>query len=139
MRAAPQGETWEIEAVLPAAHTRAVYSVAWSEKTGRVVSCGGDSKIVVYGEVGEAKADTEGEKGEEGEKKEGEKAQKGPGKWQILATTEMGHGPYEINPRRGRRERRGRRRRGRKPRKGQENGKSSPRQRWAMGRMRLTM
>ncbi|KFY59973.1 hypothetical protein V497_03961, partial [Pseudogymnoascus sp. VKM F-4516 (FW-969)] len=97
MRAAPQGETWEIEAVLPAAHTRAVYSVAWSEKTGRVVSCGGDSKIVVYGEVGEGKADTEGEKGEEGEKKEGEKAQKGPGKWQILATTEMGHGPYEIN------------------------------------------
>lgn len=95
MRAAAQGETWEIEAVLPAAHTRAVYAVAWSAKTGRVVSCGGDSKIVVYGEVegGEAKDAEEGA----GEKQEGEKTQKGAGKWQILATAEMGHGPYEIN------------------------------------------
>ncbi|KFZ03933.1 hypothetical protein V502_10541, partial [Pseudogymnoascus sp. VKM F-4520 (FW-2644)] len=102
MRAAAQGETWEIEAVLPAAHTRAVYAVAWSVKTGRVVSCGGDSKIVVYGEVegGEAKDAEEGagEKQEvEKEKQEGEKVEKGPGKWQILATAEMGHGPYEIN------------------------------------------
>ncbi|KFY18512.1 hypothetical protein V491_04769 [Pseudogymnoascus sp. VKM F-3775] len=88
MRAAAQGEKWVVEATLPAAHTRAVYAVAWSEKTGRVVSCGGDSKIVVYGEVEEK----EGESGEE--KADGGK---GPGKWQILATTEMGHGPYEVN------------------------------------------
>ncbi|KFY09866.1 hypothetical protein V492_05322 [Pseudogymnoascus sp. VKM F-4246] len=72
MRAAPQGETGEIEAVLPAAHTRAVYAVAWSE-------------------------DREGGETEEDEKEEEKKAEKGPGKWQILATTEMGHGPYEIN------------------------------------------
>ncbi|OBT75902.1 hypothetical protein VF21_04421 [Pseudogymnoascus sp. 05NY08] len=93
MRAAAQGEKWVIEAVLPKAHTRAVYAVAWSERTGRVVSCGGDSRIVVYGEVEEG-----GEGGEKGEeKKEGEGEKAGPGNWKILATAEMGHGPYEIN------------------------------------------
>lgn len=103
MRAAAQGEKWVIEAVLPAAHTRAVYAVAWSERTGRVVSCGGDARIVVYGEVegagGAEKvevADGEVEKVEGGKGKEGEK-EPGSGKWQVLATAEMGHGPYEIN------------------------------------------
>ncbi|OBT46620.1 hypothetical protein VE00_01836 [Pseudogymnoascus sp. WSF 3629] len=102
MRAAAQGEKWVIEAVLPQAHTRAVYAVAWSERTGRVVSCGGDSRIVVYGEVG---ADGDGKDGEgvkgveggEGKKEEGEGEKVGPGNWKILATAEMGHGPYEIN------------------------------------------
>ncbi|KFY19808.1 hypothetical protein V493_07826, partial [Pseudogymnoascus sp. VKM F-4281 (FW-2241)] len=37
-----------------------------------------------------------GAEGDEGEEK-GEEGKKGPGKWQILATAEMGHGPYEIN------------------------------------------
>ncbi|KAL5345898.1 Cytosolic iron-sulfur protein assembly protein [Pseudogymnoascus australis] len=94
MRAAAQGEKWEIEAVLPKAHSRAVYSVAWSERTGRVVSCGGDSKIVVYGE-GEKEEGEEKKDGEGGgaEKEEGP----GPGNWKILAEAEMGHGPYEIN------------------------------------------
>ncbi|OBT69849.1 hypothetical protein VE03_00685 [Pseudogymnoascus sp. 23342-1-I1] len=99
MRAAAQGEKWVVEAVLPAAHTRAVYSVAWSEKTGRVVSCGGDSKIVVYGEVEGGEGKEEAEKGD-GEKVEGaETKEEGPGqgKWKVLATSEMGHGPYEIN------------------------------------------
>ncbi|KFY36920.1 hypothetical protein V494_04935, partial [Pseudogymnoascus sp. VKM F-4513 (FW-928)] len=93
MRAAAQGEKWVLESVLPVAHTRAIYAVAWSEKTGRVVSCGGDSKIVVYGEV-----EGEGEKSEEVKEGEGEKVEgPGAGKWKILAETEMGHGPYEIN------------------------------------------
>ncbi|KFY73565.1 hypothetical protein V499_06355, partial [Pseudogymnoascus sp. VKM F-103] len=104
MRAAAQGEKWVLEAVLPKAHTRAVYAVAWSERTGRVVSCGGDSRIVVYGEVKAEDAGKGEEEGKEGEKdgekgegngEEGEKV--GPGNWKILATAEMGHGPYEIN------------------------------------------
>jgi WD40 repeat protein len=43
-------EEWVEEAQLPQAHTRAIYSVAWSKQTGRVVSSGGDGKIVVYEE-----------------------------------------------------------------------------------------
>ncbi|OBT83788.1 hypothetical protein VE02_07446 [Pseudogymnoascus sp. 03VT05] len=106
MRAAAQGEKWVVEAVLPKAHTRAVYAVAWSERTGRVVSCGGDSRIVVYGEVegvadgvvGEGEGKKEAGEGEKVEgKKEGEGEKVGPGNWKILATAEMGHGPYEIN------------------------------------------
>ncbi|OAF54189.1 Cytosolic iron-sulfur protein assembly protein [Pseudogymnoascus destructans] len=109
MRAAAQGEKWVIEATLPAAHTRAVYAVAWSERTGRVVSCGGDSRIVVYGEVeGGADGVVEGGDGEKGEGKEGEK---GEGK-------------------------EGRRGRGRW---GMGSGRSSPQRRWVMDRMRLIM
>jgi cytosolic iron-sulfur protein assembly protein CIAO1 len=87
MRAPVQGETWECEAVLPKAHTRAVYAVAWSAETGRVVSCGGDGRVVVYGERASESVGRDG----------GGTGGKGGGKWEILATQEMGHGPYEIN------------------------------------------
>lgn len=43
-------QDWVEDARLPAAHDRAVYAVSWSRTTGRVVSCGGDGKIVVYEE-----------------------------------------------------------------------------------------
>jgi len=43
-------EQWVEEAQLPRAHERAIYSVSWSKTTGRVVSSGGDGKIVVYEE-----------------------------------------------------------------------------------------
>ncbi|KAI9767523.1 MAG: Cytosolic iron-sulfur protein assembly protein [Geoglossum umbratile] len=43
-------EEWVEEAQLPRTHTRAIYSAAWSKRTGRVVSAGGDGKIVVYEE-----------------------------------------------------------------------------------------
>ncbi|KAJ8608221.1 hypothetical protein MRB53_039752 [Persea americana] len=43
-------EDWVEEAQLPKVHERAIYSLSWSKKTGRVVSCGSDGKIVVYEE-----------------------------------------------------------------------------------------
>lgn len=43
-------EQWIEEARLPQIHERAVYSVSWSRKTGRIVSSGSDGKIVVYEE-----------------------------------------------------------------------------------------
>ncbi|KAH8154287.1 uncharacterized protein LAJ45_02055 [Morchella importuna] len=85
-------ETWVLESVLPKVHTRAVYSVSWSGVSGRIVSCGGDGRIVVYEEVprtgkegGEQKA--EGEEEEEEVKTE----------WRVVADFEGAHGVYEVN------------------------------------------
>ncbi|MCJ1244407.1 Cytosolic iron-sulfur protein assembly protein [Trapelia coarctata] len=43
-------EEWVEEAKLPQRHERAIYAVAWSGKTGRVVTTGGDGRIMVYEE-----------------------------------------------------------------------------------------
>lgn len=43
-------EEWVEEATLPGRHERPIYSVGWSGTTGRVVSTGGDGRIVVYEE-----------------------------------------------------------------------------------------
>ncbi|KAI9848209.1 MAG: Cytosolic iron-sulfur protein assembly protein [Sclerophora amabilis] len=43
-------EEWIEEATLPQRHERVVLSVAWSPWSGRVVSTGGDGKVVVYQE-----------------------------------------------------------------------------------------
>ncbi|KAI9688439.1 MAG: Cytosolic iron-sulfur protein assembly protein [Bathelium mastoideum] len=43
-------EDWIEEARLPQKHDRAIYTVSWSRRTGRVVSTGSDGKIVVYEE-----------------------------------------------------------------------------------------
>lgn len=71
-------ENWEEESILPKAHTRPIYSVAWSPVSGRVVSCGGDNKIVVYEE--------KVVEGEEGKKE-----------WTVIAELENAHGVYEVN------------------------------------------
>lgn len=51
LRGAPVEEEWVHEATLPAVHTRAVYCISWSARSGRIVSCGGDGKVVVYEEL----------------------------------------------------------------------------------------
>ncbi|MCJ1292637.1 Cytosolic iron-sulfur protein assembly protein [Xylographa carneopallida] len=43
-------EEWVEEARLPSTHERAIYAVAWSHRSGRIVSTGGDGKILVYEE-----------------------------------------------------------------------------------------
>lgn len=49
IRSGSSEEDWVEEAKLPEAHSRPIYSVAWN-KSGRVVSTGGDGAIVVYEE-----------------------------------------------------------------------------------------
>ncbi|KAI9831436.1 MAG: hypothetical protein M1819_005035 [Sarea resinae] len=50
IRPSSPDEDWIQECVLPAQHDRAIYSVAWSKRSGRVVSAGGDGRLVVYEE-----------------------------------------------------------------------------------------
>jgi WD40 repeat protein len=82
MRPPPAEETWEFTATLPKVHDLPVYSVSWSKKTGRVVSTGGDGKIVVYEE-----------------RKKGRTVVGGPieREWVVVAVLQGGHGPYEVN------------------------------------------
>ncbi|CAK7267468.1 Cytosolic iron-sulfur protein assembly protein [Sporothrix epigloea] len=44
-------ESWICTAVLPRAHTRDIYSAAWSASNGLVASTGSDGTIVVYAEL----------------------------------------------------------------------------------------
>ncbi|CCH43809.1 putative WD repeat-containing protein [Wickerhamomyces ciferrii] len=69
-------EVWELEATLPEVHTRAVYSVSWSEQSGRIASIGSDGKLVIYEEV----------KNEDSESQ-----------WKIIAKRELSHGVFEAN------------------------------------------
>ena len=50
IRSGSSEEDWVEETRLPRRHERAIYAVDWSRKTGRVVSTGGDGRIVVYEE-----------------------------------------------------------------------------------------
>ncbi|KAF8476010.1 WD40-repeat-containing domain protein [Kalaharituber pfeilii] len=76
-------EQWSETGKLPSAHTRTIYSVSWSElQPGRIVSCGGDGRIVVYEEF-DASSNGTGEEKEKG--------------WQIVAEMEGSHGIYEVN------------------------------------------
>ena len=64
-------EKWRVAEELPKVHVRSIYSVAWSARSGRIVTCGGDGRIVVYGEEG--------------------------GSWKVLMQKEGAHGVYEVN------------------------------------------
>lgn len=86
-------EEWYCSAVLPAVHTRDVYSVSWSATTGLVASTGGDGVIAVYGEVDGAPETSDSS----GDGSNGAKVEPGPGKWRLLTTVNNAHGPYEVN------------------------------------------
>jgi WD40 repeat protein len=93
LRGAPIEENWVCSAILPKAHDRSIYSISWSPRTGRIVSCGGDGKIVVYEEDKTAAA-LDGETMElEGEAK----AEEGGKAWKIIAEFKGAHGVYEVN------------------------------------------
>lgn len=50
IRSRDAGEEWVHESTLPKVHERSIYAVGWSERSGQVVSCGGDGRVVVYEE-----------------------------------------------------------------------------------------
>lgn len=91
IRTAGDDESWFEEGRLPTRHERAVYAVAWSARTGRVVSCGSDGMIVVYEE---RPNETQGDATMLDDKAE---ASASNTNWVILAELEAAHGVYEVN------------------------------------------
>ena len=100
-------ENWVEEAILPKCHDRAIYTVNWSKKTGRIVSTGSDGKIVVYEEkwkdihdptangAAEANAHLHGENMEiDGEDRTQEPVMT---EWTVVAEIEAAHDVYEVN------------------------------------------
>ena len=73
-------EDWIEEARLPKAHERAIYSVAWSKKSGRIASTSGDGRIVVYEERwrdGDASITADKNNDDEGEGEDKNKSEEG--------------------------------------------------------------
>ena len=101
--AAPSGdEEWAEEATLPPRHDGAVYAVSWSGRTGRIVSAGGDGRVVVYEE--RWRGVDEGGPGEGGDVEveaeantEVEAEDNSLAEWAVVAELEAAHGVYEIN------------------------------------------
>ena len=99
-------EDWVEEARLPQRHERAIYYVAWSKRTGRIVSSGGDGKIVVYEERWQSRdpahgatLPSNGEASENNQSVENEelKPVEDATEWVVLAELEGAHGVFEIN------------------------------------------
>ena len=90
IRSGNSEEKWIEEAQLPACHDRAIYSVAWSQKTGKVVTTGGDGKIVVFEERWKGEPDklTQGSLDDE---------LVHATEWIVLAQLDGAHGVFEIN------------------------------------------
>ena len=88
IRSSGYEEEWYEEAQLPQRHERAIYAVAWSKKTGRVVSVGSDGRIVVYQE-------SEGARAMDGTTDEAPQIK--PSSWTVVKEIEGAHGVYEIN------------------------------------------
>ena len=100
-------EDWVEEARLPVNHERAVYSVAWSKRTGRIVSTGGDGKIVVYAERWRPLKDNlvSAQNGNDGvgdnliheAEMKVHQSEAEATEWYIVAEIEGAHGVFEVN------------------------------------------
>ncbi|CAG8955573.1 hypothetical protein HYFRA_00009527 [Hymenoscyphus fraxineus] len=82
MRPGPSEETWKCTATLPKAHTLPIYSISWSQLSGRVASTSSDGQIVVYEEQTRGRTSVGGEIERE---------------WVVIGILEGAHGPYEVN------------------------------------------
>jgi len=100
LRSAGQEEEWYEEAQLPQRHERAIYAVAWSKKTGRIVSAGSDGMIVVYEE---RSAETSLAKSENGDvtmqesSANGNTQESSQAEWKVVSEIQAAHGVFEIN------------------------------------------
>lgn len=90
-------EKWVEDARLPTAHVRSVYAVDWSEKTGLIVSCGGDGVIAVYQELPRPVAGDVVMNGTSEHEDHQGNIQKVPTEWEIIATINDAHDEYEVN------------------------------------------
>lgn len=94
-------EDWVQESELPKRHERAIYSVAWSKRTGRVVSTGGDGRIVVYEERLRMPENTSLTTHTDGDADRMEGVESGDEQsateWVVLAEIEGAHGVFETN------------------------------------------
>ena len=93
-------EEWTCTAVLPMAHGRDIYSVAWSGESGLVASTGSDGIVALYKEVEEPAAvpapdavPQESQPAADGQNG----ASPSAASWKLVATQPGAHGPYEVN------------------------------------------
>lgn len=103
-------EEWTCTAVLPSAHDRDIYSVAWSKHSGLVASTGRDGKVALYKEIDRlsthepATQVQNGNLGSNGDlamsnSVDGHASTPAPGSanWELLTTMPNAHGPFEVN------------------------------------------
>lgn len=108
-------ETWFEEHQLPDMHDLAVYSVAWSKRTGLLASAGADGRLVVYEErftlssssspssspasVEMHDADDNASPAVPNGSPTQQEQQQTPQKteWRVVAVVEASHGIYEVN------------------------------------------
>jgi WD40 repeat protein len=90
-------ETWEEDAILPAAHVLSIYAIAWSRRTGLLASVGADGRIVVYEErfVSQTSEPMETDSPTPAEVEA--TAPHPPTEWRIITIVDGAHGIYEIN------------------------------------------
>lgn len=90
-------EEWTCTGILPKAHSRDIYSVAWSGVSGLVASTGSDGIIVLYEETtGSAEAADEPMANGDGTTTE-DASSSSASAWKVVATQPSAHGPYEVN------------------------------------------
>lgn len=85
IRPPPTTENWVQDTILPQAHFRPVYAVAWSERSGLLASCGGDGGVFVYREM-PPDLDTSNIS-----------SSTTTATWTVVAGLEEAHAEYEIN------------------------------------------
>lgn len=102
-------EEWTCTAILPKAHTRDIYSAAWSKESGLVASTGGDGRIVLYkeSEEGEDAAENGNGQGDDVVMANGDEdgaaaaaappPPAGSARWKVVGSRDNAHGPYEVN------------------------------------------
>lgn len=91
-------EEWTCTDVLPKAHTRDIYSVTWSPKTGLVASTGSDGIVALYSE-GETSTPRDDQPLLVNDKISSETTTSLPSttKWTLLTKQPGAHGAYEVN------------------------------------------